>query len=240
MKPIAIIAVGIGALVGGAIGASLLGLVASPAAPTPAAASPETITEYVAAETDGSHILEIASLRTELDSLRDEVARLSSARESAVESVATPVAAVTATAPSENMILDVLQRKEEREEEERRVEREQREQDALDRRVERIAEKLSLSAADQTTLAQIYTEERAKQTEMWTMMREGTMDRETIRESMTEVRDWRTEQLTLSFGEDLAGQISEEGGGRGGFGDWGGGGRGGNNGGGRGGGRGGR
>ena len=74
---------------------------------------------------------------------------------------------------------------------------------------------------------------------MWTMMREGSMDRESIRESMGEVRDWRTEQLTLSFGEDLASQISEESGGRG-FGDWGGGGRGGNNGrgGGRGGGRG--
>jgi len=229
MKPIAIIAIGIGALAGGAIGAGLLYLVASPAAPTPAAATPETVTEYVAAQTDDSHILEIASLRSELDSLRDEVARLSSARESAVESVATP-AAITASAPSRDVILGVLQQEEDRKEEERRLEREQREQDALTRRIERVAEKLSLSSADQVTLSQIYTEERKKQTEMWTAMRDGGMDREMIREGMTEVRDWRTEQLNLSFGEDLAGQIAEESGGRG-WGDFGGG-RGGNDGGG--------
>ena len=64
-------------------------------------------------------------------------------------------------------------------------------------------------------------------------MRDGGMDREMIREGMTEVRDWRTEQLNLSFGEDLAGQIAEESGGRG-WGDFGGG-RGNNDGGGRGG-----
>jgi hypothetical protein len=69
---------------------------------------------------------------------------------------------------------------------------------------------------------------------MWTAMRDGGMDREMIREGMTEVRDWRTEQLNLSFGEDLAGQISEESGGRGGWGDFGSG-RGNNDGGGRGG-----
>ena len=233
MKPIAIIAIGIGALAGGAIGATLIGLIASPAAPTPAAASPEAVTEYVAAQTDDSHILEIASLRSELDTLRDEVARLSSSRESAVETVATPVAAVSANAPSRDVILGVMQQEEDRKDEERRLEREKREQDALTRRIERIAEKLSLSSADQTTLSQIYTEERAKQTEMWTAMRDGGMDREMIRESMTEVRDWRTEQLNLSFGEDLAGQIAEESGGRG-WGDWTGGGRG-NDGGGRGG-----
>ncbi len=228
MKPIAIIAIGIGALAGGAIGAGLLGLVVSPAAPTPAAATPETVTEYVAAQTDDSHILEIASLRSELDTLRDEVARLSSSRESAVEAVATPVAAVSANAPSRDVILGVLQQEEDRKDEERRLEREQREQDALTRRIERVAEKLSLSSADQTTLSQIYTEERKKQTEMWTAMRDGGMDREMIRENMTEVRDWRTEQLNLSFGEDLASKIADESGGGHGFGDWGGG-RGGNN-----------
>lgn len=231
MKPIAIIALGIGALAGGAIGAGLLGLFIIPAAPTPAAATPETVTKYVAAQTDDSHILEIASLRSELDLLQDEVARLSSSRESAVETVATPVAAILANAPSRDVILGVLQQEEDRKDEERRLEREQREQDALTRRIERVAEKLSLSSSDQTTLSQIYTEERKKQTEMWTTMRDGGMDRDMIRESMTEVRDWRTEQLNLSFGEDLASQIAEESGGRG-WGDWGGGGGRGNNGGG--------
>jgi hypothetical protein len=233
MKPILIITLGLASVAGGAIGAFALGLFYMAPAPEAIAAPPAN--EVVAVTpTDNRAPIEIASLRTEIDELRSELASLRADRESAVIEEPVAVAAVTASAPSENMILDVLQRKEDREEEERRAEREQREKDSMDRRVQRIAEKLSLSAADQTTLAQIYTEERAKQTEMWTMMREGSMDRETIRESMTEVRDWRTEQLTLSFGEDLATQIGEEsGGGRGGF-DWGGG-RGGGNDGGRGG-----
>ena len=238
MKPIAIIAIGIGSLVGGTIGGGLFGDLLASASPMPAEVTPETVTEYVAAESDDSHILEIATLRSEVDTLRAEVARLGSARESAVETVATPASATKENVPSRDVILGVLQQEEDRKEEERRLEREQREQDALTRRIERIAEKLSLSSADQATLSQIYTEERQKQTEMWTAMRDGGMDRDMIREGMTEVRDWRTEQLNLSFGEDLAGQISEESGGRG-WGDWGGG-RGNNDGGGGRGGRGGR
>ena len=234
MKPILVIVLGLASVAGGAIGAFVLGIFFMSPVPEAVAAGPDSEIEFVVTPTDNGVPVELASLHSEIDELRNELASLRANRESAVAEEPIAVAAVTANVPSENMILDVLQRKEDREEEERRVEREQREQDSLDRRIERIAEKLSLSAADQTTLAQIYTEERAKQTEMWTMMREGSMDRETIRESMTEVRDWRTEQLTLSFGEDLATQIGEEGGGRGGF-DWGGGGRGGNNGGGRGG-----
>ncbi len=233
MKPIVIIALGIGALAGGALGALALSIFFTAPAPAPVAAAPSMTTEYVATQTDDGAILEIANLRDELDSLRDEVASLRSNRESAVEPVATPAAAVKANAPSRDVILGVMQQEEDRKDEERRLEREKREQDALTRRIERIAEKLSLSSADQTTLSQIYTEERQKQTEMWTAMRDGGMDREMIRESMTEVRDWRTEQLNLSFGKDLAGQIAEESGGRG-WGDWTGGGRG-NDGGGRGG-----
>ena len=231
MKPILVITIGLASVAGGAIGAVVLGLFIMSPVPEAVAAGPNNGVEFVVTPTDNGVPVEIASLRTEVDELRIELASLRADRESAVLEEPIAVAAVTTNAPSEGMILDVLQRKEEREDEERRVEREQREQDSLDRRIERIAEKLSLSASDQTTLAQIYTEERAKQTEMWTMMREGSMDRETIRSSMTEVRDWRTEQLTLSFGEDLAAQIGEEGGGRGGF-DWGGGGRGGSTGGG--------
>lgn len=232
MKPIAIIAVGIGALVGGAIGASLLSMLTLSEGPTPVAATPAPVTQVVQAEADDSHILELASLREEVDSLRTELARLSNSRESAVKEEVAP-AAVTTAAPSRDMILSVMQQEEDRKDEERRLEREEREKEALDRRVQRIAEKLSLSSADSTTLTQIYQEEREKQTLMWTEMREGGMDREMIREGMGEIRDWRTEQLTLSFGEDLANQIAEEGGGRG-WGDWGGG-RGGNNGGDRGG-----
>jgi hypothetical protein len=231
MKPILVITLGLASVAGGALGAFVLGIFFMSPTSEGVVAEPESELAFVVTPTDNGVPIELASLRSEVDELRTELASLRADRESAVIEEPLAVAALTTNAPSENMILDVLQRKEEREDEERRVEREQREQDSLDRRIERIAEKLSLSAADQTTLAQIYTEERAKQTEMWTMMREGSMDRETIRSSMTEVRDWRTEQLTLSFGEDLATQIGEEGGGRGGF-DWGGGGRGGNTGGG--------
>ena len=221
MKPIVIIALGIGALAGGAVGAAVLGLFISVEAPAPVSV-PETTNDYVVTVADDGTVLEVASLRAELDSLRDEVASLRSERESAVEPVATPAAAVTTNAPNRDMILGVMQQEEERKDEERRLEREQRDADSLKRRIERIAETLSLSPADQTTLTQIYTEERQKQTDMWTAMRDGGMDRDTIRESMTEVRDWRTEQLNLSFGEDLASQIAEESGGRG-WGDWGGG-----------------
>jgi hypothetical protein len=222
MKPILVITIGLASVAGGAIGSLVLGITYMTPAPQSVAAGPVSEVEFVVTPTDNGVPIELASLRTEIDELRNELASLRVDRESAVLEEPIALASVSTSAPTENMILDVLQRKEEQEEEERRVDREQREQDSLDRRIERIAEKLSLSVADQTTLAQIYTEERAKQTEMWTMMREGSMDRETIRESMTEVRDWRSEQLTLSFGEDLATQISDEGGGRGGF-DWGGG-----------------
>ena len=215
MKPILIIALGIGALGGGAIGAAILGVLHTPSSPTPATATPTATTEYVFTQADDDAILEIAMLRSELESLRDEVLRLSSERESAVNPVATPVAAITANTPNRDVILSVMLQEEERKDEERRLEREQREADSLDRRIGRIAETLSLSSADQATLSQIYKEERAKQTAMWTGMRDGGMDREMIREGMAEVRTWRTEQLNLSFGEDLAGQISEESGGRG-------------------------
>ena len=222
MKPILVITIGLASVAGGAIGSLALGILFMTPAPQSVAAEPESEADFVVTPTDNGVPIELASLRSEIDELRNELASLRVDRESAVIEEPIALASVSTSAPTENMILDVLQRKEEQEEEERRVDREQREQDSLDRRIERIAEKLSLSVADQTTLAQIYTEERAKQTEMWTMMRDGSMDRETIRSSMTEVRDWRTEQLTLSFGEDLATQIGEEGGGRGGF-DWGGG-----------------
>lgn len=222
MKPILVIALGIATLAGGAIGAVVLGLFIAVPAAAPSSATPTLeATEVAYTPVDDSAILELALLHEQVNSLAAEVARLSSERTSAVETTATPAAALVTNAPSRDVILGVMQAEEDRKDEERRLEREQREKDSLDRRVQRIAEKLSLSSADQTTLAQIYTEERAKQSLMWTEMRDGSMDRETIREAMTEVRDWRAEQLTLSFGEDLAGQISEESGGRG-F-DWGGG-----------------
>ena len=177
MKPILVITLGLVSVAGGALGAFALGIFYM--APTPdtvtAAPSNEVV---VVTPTDNSAPIEIASLRSEIDELRNEIASLRADRESAIIEEPVAVAAVTASAPSESMILDVLQRKEEREEEERRAEREQRELDSMNRRVERIAEKLSLSATDQDTLVRIYTEERAKQTEMWTMMREGNMDRE--------------------------------------------------------------
>ena len=228
MKPILIISIGIGAFVCGTLGGTVQSLFITPNAPALTAASPTTTTtEFVATPTDDGTGLELAILRDELDSLRDEVAFLRSERANAAETTATPVAAIQTNAPTRDVILGVLQDEDERRTEERRLEREKREQDSLDRRIKRIAEKLSLSTTDQTALAQIYQEERAKQTLMWTQMRDGGMDRELMREAMTEVRDWRTEQLNLSFGEDLASQIAEESGGRG-WGDWGGG-RGNNN-----------
>jgi hypothetical protein len=227
MKPIVIISIGIGAFVCGTLGGTVQSLFIAPNAPAPTAVLPTTATtEFVATATDDGTGLELAILRNELDLLRDQVASLRSERTNAAETTATPVAAIQTNAPTRDVILGVLQDEDERRTEERRLEREKREQDSLDRRIKRIAEKLSLSSTDQTALTQIYKEERAKQTLMWTQMRDGGMDRELMREAMTEVRDWRTEQLTLSFGEDLAGQIADEGGGRGW--DWGGG-RGNNN-----------
>jgi hypothetical protein len=226
----------------GAAGAGVAFLLASTPATAEAPASPA-----IAREADPSRGTEVADLRERVEQLATVVGQLkvevgslraASAREPlSVETEETPesLAAVNPV-QLEQQVRAVLEAEERRKEEEAELQRIERENQMALRQAERIAERLSLAPADQTRLANHLIAANDKRREVMDQMREDGFDRNAMRSTFQELRDWNSTELVRIFGQDVGGQIAEQTsdwGGRGGFGgSRGGGGRGGGGGGG--------
>jgi hypothetical protein len=180
----------------------------------------------------------IDTLSREVDVLREELASMKS---SAAREVAPEVAAAAPQPVDDNAAMFAAEHRsaimkvieEDRAEQKRKAEEEQRARDlqASLARAERTAKQFGLAADQQKALADIYIAERQKMDDLRNQFAAqggpgGGGDPEAMRTSFRELRDWRTNELTLRLGADLADKINESDGGgfRGGFGGPGGGG----------------
>ena len=101
---------------------------------------------------------------------------------------------------------------EERAEEARKAEEDRKQRDliASQKRAEGMATRFNLDAKQTKQLTDLYEVERAKQNELRNAMQNGTMpDGTNPRDAFTAFRDWRTQELTTTFGADLGGKINE-------------------------------
>lgn len=115
----------------------------------------------------------------------------------------------------------VIEQREAAEAAQRDADRQQRRDDAMQRRVDDLAEQLNLDPGQKTQFADVLAETAAKQAAMWTEMRDGNLDRESIREAMTTLRDEETAAMSDFLNDDQLTKYQEVGstsgfGGRGG------------------------
>lgn len=230
MKPIVAILGLLAAVAAGAVG----GIVASTTTATPVATDSTTAARpsSTPTTTSAAPTLDNSDLQSEITALQNELARLRSelvslregrTRESAT---ATPASASTELIPAESLAIiqkDAILRviAEERADLQRKEDeaRKQRELEQATQRAERVAKELNLSPAEQTKLAEVYVMEREKRDEFMRNMRNGEVpDREQMRQSFQEYREWRTNELTTRLGSDLATKVNEYDGDRMGFG----------------------
>ena len=245
MKPIVAILGLIIAAAAGAVG----GIVASTTCAPPAAestalaAQPMHATSSVGQSAPSAHLdqsdvqqhisdlsNEVARLRAELSAMREGRVRESLVPEGAPkEEIADDAFAVM----HRNAILRVIA--DERADLARKEEeaRKQAQLEASQQKAERTAKELGLNTTETRKLAEIYGQERDKRDEFMKAMRSGDVpDRDQMRQSFQEYRDWRTTALTTALGADMAQKVNDYDGERGGFGgrgfgpDGGGGGRG--------------
>jgi hypothetical protein len=215
-------------LVGAAIaGAGVAYLLTS----TPATAA-DPVAPAAVREASPGRSSEVAELRDRVEQLGAVVGQLqmelaalraSSAREPLPLADEEPPETVAAANPVqiEQQVRAVLEAEERRKEEQAEIERIEREKQMALRQAERIAERLSLAPSDQTLLANHLINANDKRRQVMDQMREGDFDRNAMRSTFQELRDWNNAELMRIFGQDVGAQISEQTsnwGGRGGFG----------------------
>lgn len=232
MKPIVAILGLFAAVAAGAVGGIVASTTATPTAADTAAVRPLEPAPQTAAHTAPAAALDTSDVQKELRDLSDEVMRLRAeiaavregrVRETAV--AATPTAAGEEL-PAESLAIlhkDAILRviAEDRAEQLRKEDeaRKQRELEQAQQRAERVAKELNLSKAEERKLAEVYVMEREKRDEFMSRMRAGDVpDRDQMRQSFQEYREWRTNELTTRLGADLAAKVNEYDGDRMGFG----------------------
>jgi hypothetical protein len=158
------------------------------------------------------------AMAREIDELRAQVATLKAgaerepAAEAASEKPADSPSTASFASEHRDAILKVID--EDREEQKRKADEEQRARDLQNAlaRAERTAKQFGLAADQQKSLADVYILERQKMEDLRGQMRDqGGMggDPEAMRQSFRELRDWRLNQLTTRFGDDLGGKIND-------------------------------
>lgn len=228
MKPILFLA---GALLAGAASAGLTVLLVSsdrPVERAAAAAAPSAVSPAAPADLEGlrgelemlSHT--VAELQSELASLRAQQSRqpLAAEDDAAVTPESLAAAGLTPVQIEERM-RDVFAAERQREQDERDAEMAERARQMATRQAERIAGELNLSAADTTRLADHLFTAGEKRREIFEGMRDGGFDRDAMRASMEEMREWNSQELYRTFSPAVAAQLEEMGndvfgGGRGG------------------------
>lgn len=216
MKPILFL---LGALLAGAASAGLTVLLVAPGNETgrSAVVAPEAVGPAGPSS-------DVEGLRGEIDLLARTVGDLASqleqlqASQSRQPMVLEESDAVTAESLSaagltpvqiEERMRDVFAAERQREEEQREVEEAERSRAQAERQAERIATELGLPPADQTRLAEHFVAAGAKRRELFEGMRTGSFDRESMRASMEELREWNTAELYRSFSPSVAAQLEE-------------------------------
>ena len=173
----------------------------------------------------------VRKLQMDLAGLRSQASREPLAAEPRVDESSAPLAtAAVSPVQIDQRVREVLAAERQREEEQAEQERVEREREAAVRQAERIAERLSLAPADQQRLAGHLVNAQDKRRSVMEGMRDAGFDRDAMRTTFEELRDWNNTELNRLFGPDVGGQIAEQTNnmGRGGFGGApGGGGRGG-------------
>jgi len=97
----------------------------------------------------------------------------------------------------QNLVLDVIASKEEADRLEREQKRLQATQDRVNERVERYRDELGLDGRQANDMARVLVNEELRRDELFGKMREGGgMGRDSIRESMMEIRDVSREELS--------------------------------------------
>ena len=163
----------------------------------------------------------VRQLQMEVEGLRSAASRepIEAARESESDQP-TPLAAVDRVQLAER-VREVLDEERRREEQQAEIERIEREKQNAIRMAERIGERLGLAPSDQTLLANHLISAQTKRNDLMQQMRDSGFDREDMRSSFEQLRDWNNAELLRLFGPDVGAQISEQTnnmGGRGGFG----------------------
>ncbi|MBK7877957.1 MAG: hypothetical protein IPJ77_19950 [Planctomycetes bacterium] len=230
MKPIVAILGLVVAAAAGAVGGIVASSTAAPAPVEVAAHSSAAKAETSASA--ASVTIDQTNFEKELRDLSDEVLRLRAelaavregrVRETAVEGTPTKVGEEI---PAESLAIlhkDAILRviAEDRAEQQRKEDdahKQQQLEQAL-QRAERVGKELNLSKGEQQKLAEVYAMEREKRDEFMSKMRQGDVpDRDQMRQSFQEYRDWRTTELTNRLGADLATKVNEYDGDRMGFG----------------------
>ncbi len=107
-------------------------------------------------------------------------------------------------------VLDVVEQERQVREEERAEERRRWDEERLARQASSAAERLGLSAQDEENLLAILLEERERRTAFYDTMREGGFDptaRDLAREEFARIEAWKSEELGVKFGSELASKI---------------------------------
>jgi len=217
MKPILFLA---GALLAGAASAGLTVLLVAPDGPSEraVAAGPTPVAPETPEDLEGLRG-EVAMLTRTVGELQGEVERLRSSQlreplaaggEEAVTPESLAAAGLTPVQIEERM-RDVFAAERQREDEQREAEQAERARAMAERQAERIAAELNLSPADRTRLTEHLVAAGEKRREMFDSMRGGGFDREAMRASMEELREWNTQELYRSFSPSVAAQLEEMG-----------------------------
>lgn len=181
--------------------ASLMSAATAPASSGASSAQISTLERKVAALED-----QVGMLTTEIGELRS-----SGSRTPALIALGEMEAGTGATAAAEggqvDLIRDVIAQENQRREDERNAEREKREIAAAERRAERVAKELNMTSADQRRLTDLMLEESKMRRELIDTAQETGFDRESMRANFEEMRTWRSDALTKTFGSALAEQI---------------------------------
>lgn len=231
MKPIVVVLSLIAAVAAGAVGGIVASTTATPAQAVAgpsrgAARAPETATARPSALVDNSDVQkqigdlsnEVARLQAELVALREGRVR-ADATEAAQAVTTEEIPAGSLAIIHEDAIRRVIAKDRAELQQKEEDARKQREIDSAVQRAERIAKELGLSTAEQQKLAEVYVMERDKRDEFRKAFQDGTVpDRDQMRQTFQEFRDWRTTELTSRLGADLAAKVNEFEGDRGGFG----------------------
>ena len=228
MKPLSlalflVLAAATGAATAGAV---LYAMGGAPApAQAPAAAGPASAAAAPAAgDEEMSRVqAELRMLSGRVAELTQQLALVRSAAERQPVAQAEPeqVQPAEAVAVPRQQVETILAELRQEEERQRELERQERERRLVEQRAERIARELGLAPADQTRLAGFMNEANTKRQELMTQVRENGFDRDAMRASFQELRQWSNDELTRTFGAPLAEQIldaSDDFGPRGGWG----------------------
>ncbi len=230
MKPIVAILGLVVAAAAGAVGGIVASSTSTPAPVEVASTSHAAKSESLAAQPSAT--LDTSDLHKEVRDLSDEVMRLraelAAVRQGRVRETAVvkDPAKAEEELPAESLAIlhkDAILRviAEDRADQARKEEdaRKQQQLEQAMQRAERVGKELNLSKAEQQKLGEVYAMEREKRDEFMSKMRTGDVpDRDQMRQTFQEYRDWRTNELTTRLGADLATKVNEYDGDRMGFG----------------------